>query len=154
MVSFCSVGAIRMAKESKTPKLGEKLKLCESESEKLFIVAANKLGYIDIIIAQYCILGYRLDFAIPDKKIAIEIDGYDFHKTKQQINHDYKRAQQLEKLGWRIFRFTGSQVFKNPDECVHHVIECINDDSNQKEEISKTERMHMWPEGNMDSSIV
>jgi very-short-patch-repair endonuclease len=104
-----------MAKETLKSILGEKLKLCESEPEKLFLVAANKLGYVASFIPQYELSGYRLDFAIPNKKIAIEIDGYNFHKTKEQMNYDYKREQSLEILGWRVFRFTGSQVFKNSE---------------------------------------
>jgi very-short-patch-repair endonuclease len=131
-----------MAKEKQSSiRLGERLKLCESEPEKLFLVAANKLGYIDIFTPQYYILGYRLDFAIPDRNIAVEIDGYSFHNTKEQINRDYKREQQLEKLGWRFFRFTGSQVFNNPEGCVNHVIKCIYNNSNQEKEVMKTQRM-------------
>ncbi|MGB5099046.1 MAG: tetratricopeptide repeat protein [Methanothrix sp.] len=130
-----------MAKETLKSILGEKLKLCESEPEKLFLVAANKLGYITSFIPQYELSGYRLDFAIPNRKIAIEIDGYNFHKTKEQMNYDYKREQSLERLGWRVFRFTGSQVFKNSEKCVHHVIGCINEDAKCKKDISKTERI-------------
>lgn len=80
------------------------------------------------IIPQYYIDGlenksFRLDFAIigdcfskktDDKKtefkIFIECDGYDYHKTPEQINKDNNRANFLKSNGWIEFRYSGKKI--------------------------------------------
>ncbi len=61
---------------------------------------------------------YRADFAIPSKKIVFEIDGHDYHKTKEQRTNDTRRERNLQKAGWKVIRFTGSEIYNNLDKCV------------------------------------
>ena len=65
---------------------------------------------------QFVIGIYKVDFLIG--KCAIEIDGYEFHKTKEQREHDYKRERYILKQGYIPVRFTGTEVFLNAEECV------------------------------------
>lgn len=51
-----------------------------------------------------------LDFADPDKKIAIECDGKYWHNATDDAIRDAKLAAQ----GWRVFRVTGSECYR-PD---------------------------------------
>lgn len=70
---------------------------------------------------------YRADFAIVDRKLAIEIDGHDYHKTKEQRTNDAKRQRALELAGWRVIRFTGSEIHTNLNGCLEELskyIEC------------------------------
>ncbi len=70
---------------------------------------------------------YRLDFAIvaDDQKIAIEVDGHDFHeRTKKQAAHDKSRDRALVTAGWKLLRFTGSEVWADPDRCVQQIM-CV-----------------------------
>ena len=53
---------------------------------------------------QYSIYLYSLDFAIPDKKIDIEIDGEQHYLDKRIIESDVRRNKYLENLGWSIIR--------------------------------------------------
>ena len=47
--------------------------------------------------------------------LAVECDGHDFHeKTKEQAAHDKKRDRFITSQGWQVFRFTGSEIFKDP----------------------------------------
>lgn len=66
-----------------------------------------------------------LDFAIAHPtcgKIAIELDGHQWHaSTKEQVARDKKRDRRLLLEGWHVLRFTGSEVYKNPDGCVAEV---------------------------------
>lgn len=66
---------------------------------------------------------YKVDFCITipiynqekDKKIIIECDGHEFHeKTKEQAQHDKERDRYLQAEGYPIYRFTGSEIYKNP----------------------------------------
>jgi very-short-patch-repair endonuclease len=71
---------------------------------------------------QYHVGSYRLDFAIPTKMVCIELDGHEYHKTKRQRTHDARRDRYLQGNGWRVFRFTGTEVHKNVRKCVTEVI--------------------------------
>lgn len=50
---------------------------------------------------------WRLDLAYPDFKIAIEYDGFDFHRlTKEQIKHDAERRRWLREHHWTVIVIT------------------------------------------------
>lgn len=88
---------------------------CESPIERMFW---DEICWIFRgIIPQVKTGKYRLDFASEDLKVAIEIDGHDYHKTKDQRTKDAERQRSLEKDGWRVIRFTGTEVFNNPRKC-------------------------------------
>ncbi|MEK4799946.1 DUF559 domain-containing protein [Thermoactinomyces sp. FSL K6-2592] len=53
---------------------------------------------------------YRIDIALPRYRIAIEADGRPYHSSKKQKAHDRKKTQYLQKNGWKVLRFTGSQI--------------------------------------------
>jgi very-short-patch-repair endonuclease len=81
--------------------------------------------YEIVIIPQTEIECYRTDFTITfsnqsglDFIFAVEIDGYDWHSTKQQIQRDKIRERRIISLGIPVIRFTGSEVFNNPEKSV------------------------------------
>lgn len=90
-----------------------------SPVEKAFLHAAK--GRLPGLRCQYRVDPYIIDFAIPGRMIAIEIDGHDYHSTLPQRENDNRRARNLSKLGWVVVRFTGSEVFKDPAHCVEEV---------------------------------
>lgn len=57
---------------------------------------------------QYPVGNKFVDFADPEKKIAIEADGKQFHEKKR----DAVRDAELAELGWIVFRLTGSECRK------------------------------------------
>lgn len=62
----------------------------------------------------------RLDVPLP--KIAIELDGHDFHeKTKEQVTYRNQRDRDLQRDGWQIFHFSGSEFVRHPQRCVEEV---------------------------------
>jgi very-short-patch-repair endonuclease len=66
------------------------------------------------------------DFVINDKYI-IEIDGHEWHKTKEQRYDDYRRERYLIRMGYIVIRFTGSEVFVDPRQCAIETLRLIND---------------------------
>lgn len=61
---------------------------------------------------------YRVDFLVTatfsDDKIVIECDGHDFHeKTKEQAKHDKERDRYLTSQGYKILRYTGSEIYND-----------------------------------------
>jgi len=66
---------------------------------------------------QYVIGQYRVDFAFPDQKVVVEVDGHEYHKTKEQRTNDAKKDRFLMSNGWKVLRFTGSEIFKDAQKC-------------------------------------
>lgn len=79
-----------------------------------------------LLFAQEQVGAYRLDFALVNArlpaKIAIECDGHDYHeRTKAHAARDRKRDRVLQGLGWRVMRFTGSEIYKDAHACADEV---------------------------------
>jgi very-short-patch-repair endonuclease len=106
------------------------LVLAESPIEEslwaAFLKAIPKTGgKIALPVPQYQLNGYRLDFAWFGRKVAVEVDGHDYHKTKEQRSYDAKRDRELTKMGWTTLRFTGSDVYKNADAVAGEVLQIL-----------------------------
>jgi hypothetical protein len=56
----------------------------------------------------------RVDFAYPEIKYAIEVDGYEPHASLTAFRHDRARQNDLVDLGWTVHRFTWSDVDRHP----------------------------------------
>jgi very-short-patch-repair endonuclease len=59
---------------------------------------------------------YRLDFAYPSVKLAIEVDGYVWHFTPEHQRRDNRRRNWLHANGWHTLIFTWIDVTYHPDE--------------------------------------
>lgn len=68
---------------------------------------------------------YRIDFAHPPTKVAIELDGYEHHSDRDTFTSDRQRDRALQRDGWRVLHFSGREVHQNADACVHEVYAVI-----------------------------
>jgi len=68
---------------------------------------------------------YKVDFVYGDYTV-IELDGHEYHKTKEQRDHDYKRERYLQKLGYIVIRFTGTEVFLDARSCIIDMVTIHN----------------------------
>jgi very-short-patch-repair endonuclease len=57
------------------------------------------------------ILGRERDFAWPQQRLVVEVDGHAFHAPRGARETDHERDAELVLAGWRVLRFTGAQVF-------------------------------------------
>lgn len=65
---------------------------------------------------------FRLDFAVPDFQVAIELDGHEFHeRTKDQVAYRNMRDRKLTADGWQVFHISGSELWRSPLERVSEV---------------------------------
>lgn len=129
--------------------LNDALSLCESPIEVLFLaallcagdevrthfhlepppyptgrVATSKRGSL---FAQHVIGTARVDFAIVgDRRIVVDLDGHEFHSSKEQRSADAARDRELGISGWTVLRFTGSEVYQNSAVCVATVLRSID----------------------------
>ena len=51
---------------------------------------------------------YYIDMAYPEQMIAIEADGFDFHRGRAVFDSDRARQNDLVNLGWLVLRFTST----------------------------------------------
>jgi len=61
---------------------------------------------------QYSLGKYIVDFICLEKKLIIELDGWQ-HKEENQERYDKERTKFLEKLGFRILRFWNNEINDN-----------------------------------------
>jgi very-short-patch-repair endonuclease len=92
------------------------------QSETFYIYQQAKVG------------PYRVDFLIQDASVPTEIqaprwmvvecDGHDYHeRTKEQARRDKKRDRYFQSRGLKVLRFTGSEIFADPQGCAEEVLD-------------------------------
>ena len=84
----------------------------------------NKLCCTQEIKDQVNIDIYRVDFVINGEFI-IEIDGHEYHKTKDQRFLDYKRERYLQNKGYTPIRYMGSEVFIDANKCARDALRTV-----------------------------
>ena len=58
------------------------------------------------------------------RRLVVECDGHDFHeRTKEQAAKDRSRDRALNSEGYDVFRFTGSELWRDPWGCAEQVYE-------------------------------
>jgi very-short-patch-repair endonuclease len=86
----------------------------------------------------------HVDFAIFDPQISVqnplvvvECDGHEFHdRTPAQASEDRRRDRVLQKLGFPLLRFTGTDVVRNKTEVAQEIAEFVD-----RKVIEKHERL-------------
>lgn len=76
---------------------------------------------------------YRVDFLIDvlfkgenAGTIVVECDGHEFHeRTKEQAARDRSRDRELTLAGHKVFRFTGSEIYRQPVGCAFEIHEAV-----------------------------
>lgn len=73
---------------------------------------------------QHHVYRYKLDFANVKEKLYFEIDGEQHYNDKRIVEHDIKRTQKLNEMGWTCFRLRWSHFQKlNEEEKKQKVLE-------------------------------
>lgn len=61
---------------------------------------------------------FRIDLAYPVAKLAIELDGWEFHSSRSAFDDDRARANALVAAGWTLLRFTSRSTDAEIVACV------------------------------------
>jgi Uncharacterized protein conserved in bacteria len=98
-----------------------------------------------LVSAQQSVGRYRVDFmaiaAARDSKhtcrVVVECDGHEFHeRTKEQAKRDKSRDRVLAIQGFKVLRFTGSELCADPARCFADFEELIFTDLHQYAEVA------------------
>ena len=72
---------------------------------------------------------FRFDLAIPEKRLAIEIEGAVYvrggHSTGRGIEKDCEKGNLATLAGWRLLRFTTTQLRDKYGECLDQIREAL-----------------------------
>src|SRR5204862_3749576 len=93
----------------------------ESHLEQLVYQPLVDAG-VDLPVPQYEVVvngeRFRLDFAWPDAKLYVEVDGFDTHRMLTDFYRDRRREGLLVAAGWTPLHFTDRST---PTEVVDRV---------------------------------
>jgi hypothetical protein len=81
----------------------------DSPLEDAFLELCDAHG-IPRPLVQPVVEGYRVDFCWPDHRLVVETDGFEHHGTRAAFERDRARDAALTARGWRVLRFSDSQV--------------------------------------------
>jgi very-short-patch-repair endonuclease len=66
-----------------------------------------------------------VDFRFAGTNVVVEVLGYRYHRTKEQIGRDSERMNALTADGYRIYQFTYDMVTLNPGDVVDAVRDAL-----------------------------
>ena len=119
------------------------LKITRNQSED-WRDANGEWHFSGVAVSQQIEIGkYRVDFLLqtdahrdvidntktPARSIVVELDGHKFHDTtEEQRRYEKERDRFMQNKGFKVFRFTGSEVVKNPFKVVCECLEGLGID--------------------------
>jgi DNA helicase-2/ATP-dependent DNA helicase PcrA len=72
---------------------------------------------------QYGIGPFRVDFAFPEVRIAIEADGRAWHDEETDRARDHK----LRGMGWSVLRFSGGRIHRDAESIARKIVDFVED---------------------------
>ncbi len=99
------------------------MKIIGTEAIKL-ILAGNKIVY-STEFKFHPVRRWRFDFAILDRKVAIEFEGGTWikggHVRPAKYAKDCEKYNQAQILGWKVLRYTVDMVRDNPQQIIDDI---------------------------------
>jgi very-short-patch-repair endonuclease len=68
---------------------------------------------------------YYIDIGFPEKMLAVEIDGREFHSSAADFERDRWRQNDLVNAGWRVLRFTAQMLEQTPHLVLAAIAEAL-----------------------------
>ena len=75
---------------------------------------------------EYSIPPYTVDFCCVALKLIVEVDG-EHHQTDEGRRHDQRRDRYLTEQGYKVVRFPGYKVLRNPAEVRQQIEHAIDE---------------------------
>lgn len=64
---------------------------------------------------------WRVDFAWPDRMVAVEYDGFDWHSSQKDFRRDRRKRAALQEVGWRVLSIVSDDVRRQPWDMVRRI---------------------------------
>ncbi|WP_284225870.1 PDDEXK family nuclease [Mycobacterium antarcticum] len=93
----------------------------ESESRLMMIDGGLPMPELQYEVIDRSGRLWRLDFAWPDAKVAVEYDGFDFHSDPDALRRDRQKRAALLELGWTVISIVSDDVRRRSYETVRWI---------------------------------
>ncbi len=84
-----------------------------SDLEHRFLELIREAGLPTPAMNQF-VEGYELDAYWPEERFAVELDGYDTHRTRRAFEQDRRRQEDLKIAGIEVLRVTHRRLSSEP----------------------------------------
>jgi very-short-patch-repair endonuclease len=84
-----------------------------SWAERRLLFLIRQAG-LPVPLTNRLLLGFQVDALWPDLKLVVEVDGYEFHGDRGSFENDRARDAALVAAGYRVLRFTATQLDEQP----------------------------------------
>lgn len=86
----------------------------ESEARLAMLVHGLPAPELQFEIVDLDGITWRVDFAWPGCRLAVEYEGFDFHSSPDALRRDRRKRNALEQVGWRVMGIVSDDVRKRP----------------------------------------
>lgn len=69
--------------------------------------------------------GFEIDVAFIRERVAIEVDGWAWHRDAQRFAHDMERQNILVNAGWRVLRFSWHHLVNEPERVLREILSAL-----------------------------
>lgn len=69
--------------------------------------------------------GFELDCYWPDAGVAVELDGYEYHRTRDDFDRDRRRDTALAARGIQVIRVSWDQITKRPVRTIAEIAQAL-----------------------------
>jgi very-short-patch-repair endonuclease len=84
-----------------------------------------------MVMPQFQISDHRVDFCIAFYRglhVVVECDGHEWHeRTPEQPRRDKARDRAIQAEGFQVFRFTGSEIWRDPAACARELFNAASE---------------------------
>lgn len=98
--------------------------LSRSELEEAFLAVVREAGLPEPSL-NAVIEGMRVDAVWRRERVAVELDGYRWHRTRGRFEADRERDLRLRRGGWVALRYSARQVFDKPVGVIADLVEAL-----------------------------
>lgn len=64
---------------------------------------------------------WRVDFAWPERRVAVEYDGFDWHSDPEQLRRDRQKRAALQEMGWTVQSIVADDVRRRSWDMVRRI---------------------------------
>ncbi len=119
----------RYPKRHGAPAVAHYLELVDdgarSEAERVVVGLFREAG-VDGWTANLAMCGYVIDFAFTAARLAVEIDGFGFHRDVETFQRDRTKRNSLVAAGWTVLNFTWADLIERPEQFVSAVTDALS----------------------------
>jgi very-short-patch-repair endonuclease len=91
-----------------------------SELERRFLALLEDAGLARPAV-NASVAGHEVDMLWPRRRLVVELDGYEYHRTRAAFERDRRRDEDLKVAGYEVTRLTARRLAEEPAIAVGRV---------------------------------